>query len=89
MFVEDHPSIRHLNASGDITSVGDLLPHKKPEVIFVLQDSERGCAVDIAEDEYRIVKLNGEHFVYPAPVLLQGIADLRTLFAVDDKHEKR
>ncbi|MBL6957074.1 MAG: ABC transporter substrate-binding protein [Chlorobium phaeobacteroides] len=82
--VETHLSIRHVNASGEIKSVEELLRATEPEVVFVLQDDDHGCSVDLSEGDFRVVLLNGEHFVYPAPVLLDGIADLKVLFPVSN-----
>ena len=88
--VETHPSIRHVNASGDMKSVDELLRRTEPEIVFVLQDNDHGCSIDIAEGNYKVVLLDGEHFVYPAPVLLEGIADLERIFpdAGNDNEEK-
>jgi len=79
--VETHPSIRHMNKTGDISSVDELLRITGPDIVFVLQDDDHGCSVEMAEGDYKVVLLNGEHFVYPAPVLMQGIADLKGLFS--------
>ncbi|MCG8341716.1 MAG: ABC transporter substrate-binding protein [Chlorobiales bacterium] len=83
--VEKHPSIRHVNKSGDISSVDELLRITEPDIVFVLQDNEHGCSVDMSEGDYKVVLLNGEHFVYPAPVLMDGIADLKRIFPVPEK----
>ncbi len=75
--VETHPSIRHVNKSGDISSVDELLRMTRPDIVFVLQDVDHGCSVDMTEGDYEVVLLNGGHFVYPAPVLMKGIKDLK------------
>ncbi len=78
--VESHPTIRHVKAANDIRTLDELLQRMKPEIIFVVGDEEHGCAVNLDAESVRLVELNGEHFVCPAPVLLEGIADLRNLF---------
>ncbi len=78
--VEDHPSIRHLNEAGDIRTLDELLRMTTPEIVFVIEDGEHGCAVNFSAKSVQVVQLNGEHFVYPAPVLLEGIDELLRLY---------
>ena len=88
--VETHPSIRHVNKSVDISSVDELLRITEPDIVFVFQDNDHGCSVDMSEGNYKVILLNGEHFVYPAPVLLEGIGDLKRIFsAAENDEEKR
>lgn len=77
--VEDHPSIRHVNEAGDIRTLEELLRKMRPEIVFVIEDGEHGCAVNFSDRPVRVVELDGRHFVYPAPVLLEGIEELRKL----------
>ncbi len=87
--VETHPSVRHVNMAGDIRTLDELLRRTRPEIIFVVEDGAHGCAVNLDAQECRIIELNGEHFVYPAPVLLEGINDLKTLFTATGEERER
>jgi len=75
--VENHGTIRHMKKSEEIESVAELVRLTRPDVIFVLHDSAHGCAVPLKGAECRVVELNGEHFVYPSPRLLEGLNDLK------------
>ncbi|NTV66747.1 MAG: ABC transporter substrate-binding protein [Chlorobaculum sp.] len=78
--VEDYPGIRHVAPTELIGTVWELVEEKRPEIVFVLQKDGYECPVRIPEGNYRIVRLDGPHFVSPSPKILEGLADLKWQF---------
>ncbi|MDT9546875.1 MAG: ABC transporter substrate-binding protein [Chlorobium phaeovibrioides] len=75
--VETHQTIRHLKKSEEIKTIDELLRQTRPDIVFVLHDSAHGCVANVPDEDVRIVELDGEHFVYPAPRILEGLKDLK------------
>ena len=86
--VEDYSGIRHVAPTELIGSVWELVEEKKPEIVFVLQKDGYECPVRIPEGNYRIVRLNGPHFVSPSPKILDGLADLQWQFGTPNQKQK-
>lgn len=58
-------------------AIGALVARTRPDILFVFHDAGmRQCPLLAMELPVRIVPLNGEHFLHPAPVLLEGLAEL-------------
>jgi len=52
---------------------------------FVLHDADHGCAVNLDIPDVELIELDGNHFVYPAPILLKGLKDLQDIFSADNR----
>jgi len=83
--VEDHETIRHMNPSEPIKTISGLVSRTRPEIVFVLHDADHGCAVNLDIPDVELIELDGNHFVYPAPILLKGLKDLQDIFSADNR----
>jgi len=83
--VEDHETIRHMNPSEPIKTISELVSRTRPEIVFVLHDADHGCAVSLDIPDVEVIELDGNHFVYPAPILLKGLRDLQDIFSADNR----
>ncbi|TDX99379.1 iron complex transport system substrate-binding protein [Thiohalophilus thiocyanatoxydans] len=77
--VETHRRIRHLQPGKEIEDLTALLNRFEPEVLFIFERHiAKNCNMLTPEVPVRIVTLDGELFLHPAPVLLKGIARLQS-----------
>lgn len=75
--VETAASIRQLTPSASIADVNTLIARLHPQVIFLFERSgAKRCQLLLPKTPLRIVALNGDHFLDPAPALLDGLNDL-------------
>ncbi|MBI3574213.1 MAG: ABC transporter substrate-binding protein [Gammaproteobacteria bacterium] len=75
--VETHSRLRHLKAENPVAALDDLVGKLKPDVVFVFERAHADqCAAILPRAGVRIVALDGEKFLHPAPVLLQGLDTL-------------
>lgn len=75
--VETHSRLRHLKAENPVVAVDDLVGKLKPEIVFVFERANADqCAAILPRAGVRIVPLDGDKFLHPAPVLLQGLDTL-------------
>ncbi|HLD13885.1 MAG TPA: ABC transporter substrate-binding protein [Burkholderiales bacterium] len=75
--VETHSRLRHLKAENPVAAVDDLVGKLKPDVVFVFERANADqCAAILPRADVRIVALEGEKFLHPAPVLLDGLEAL-------------
>lgn len=75
--VETHAKVRHLKKGNEIEEITTLLDRFKPEVMFVFERTlNKQCNLVMPKTPVRILALDGELFLHPAPVLLQGLNDL-------------
>lgn len=79
--VETHPRLRHLRVENPVAALDDLIGTLKPELVFVFERKHSDqCAAILPRTGVRIVALDGEQFLHPAPVLLEGLDTLSTRF---------
>ncbi len=81
MNVETHPRLRHLRVENPVAALDDLIGKLRPEYVFVFERKYSDqCAAILPRTGVRIVALDGEQFLHPAPVLLKGLDALATRF---------
>ena len=75
--VETHDKIRHIKKGKEIEAITGLLDRFKPEVLFIFERTlNTQCNLIMPKTPVRIVAMDGEHFLNPAPVLLKGLDEL-------------
>lgn len=75
--VETHSRLRHLKVENPVAAVDDLVGKLKPEIVFVFERANADqCAAILPRAGVRIVALDGDKFLHPAPVLLQALDTL-------------
>jgi iron complex transport system substrate-binding protein len=76
--VENTATIRHVKPGEEVTTLNALINALQPELLFVFERTQsRQCALIMPKTPLQIVHLDGEKFLHPAPVLLEGLAELR------------
>lgn len=79
--VETHPRLRHLRVENPVAALDDLIGTLRPELVFVFERKYSDqCAAILPRTGVHIVALDGEQFLHPAPVLLQGLDALIARF---------
>lgn len=75
--VEFETGVRHLARDQTAAQVAQLIKKMNPEVVFVFtRQMGEACATVALPPNVPLVALNGEHFLHPAPVLLEGLDEL-------------
>ncbi len=75
--VETHEKIRHIKKGNEIEEITALLDHFEPEVLFVFERTlNTQCNLIMPKTPVRMVAMDGELFLHPAPVLLKGLNNL-------------
>lgn len=78
--VETHNKVRHIKKGNEIEEITSLLNRFKPEVLFIFERTlNTQCGLIMPEVPVKIVGLDGELFLHPAPVLLQGLQHLNQI----------
>jgi len=76
--VETTATIRHIKPSEEVTTLNELINTLQPELLFVFEHTQsKQCALIMPKTPLQIIHLDGEKFLHPAPVLLEGLAELR------------
>lgn len=76
--VETAQTIRHIKAGEEMTTLNALINELEPELLFVFErKTSQQCALIMPKTPLTIVNLDGEKFLHPAPVLLEGLTELR------------
>lgn len=76
--VEWQRGVRHLQREQTSQNVAQLVKDMHPEVVFVFtRQMGQACATVPLPQSVPLVALNGDHFLHPAPVLLEGLEELR------------
>lgn len=79
--VETHPRLRHLRVENPIAALDELIGTLRPELVFVFERNEADqCAAILPRAGVKIVALDGDQFLHPAPVLLDGLDSLAARF---------
>lgn len=75
--VETHEKVRHIKKGNEIEEITTLLDRFEPEVMFIFERTlNKQCNLIMPKTPVRIVALDGELFLHPAPILLKGLNDL-------------
>ena len=75
--VETQERIRHLKPGNEIEEITSLLDHFQAKLMFVFERTRnKQCDLLLPKTPVRIVALNGELFLHPAPLLLKGLNEL-------------
>lgn len=76
--VETEPRIRHIRPGETIATLNTLINTLKPELLFIFEQTRnKQCNFIAPKIPLTIINLNGEKFLNPAPILLQGLAELK------------
>lgn len=76
--VETAEKIRHIKPGEEVTTLNALINELEPELLFVFERRQnKQCAFIRPKTPLTIINLDGEKFLHPAPVLLQGLVDLQ------------
>ncbi len=75
--VETHENIRHIRKGDEIEEITALLNRFEPEVLFIFERTlNTQCNLIMPKTPVKIVAMDGEQFLHPAPILLKGLNDL-------------
>lgn len=75
--VETEPKIRHLRPGAAVATLNALINQLQPELLFIFERTlHPQCAFIKPQTPLRIITLDGEKFLHPAPVVLEGLAEL-------------
>lgn len=76
--VETSDALRFVGEGQEFADLSALIAHFQPELLFLFQPhTSEQCSAVPPRAGLRIIPLNGEHFLHPAPVLLKGLEELR------------
>lgn len=77
--VETAEKIRHIKPGEAVTTLNALINELQPELLFIFERKQnKQCAFIKPKTPLTIINLDGEKFLHPAPVLLDGLAELAT-----------
>ena len=77
--VETEPKIRHIRPGETVATINALVNELHPELLFIFEQTRnKQCAFIAPKTPLTIINLDGEKFLHPAPVLLEGLAELQT-----------
>lgn len=75
--VETHDNIRHIRPGQELTDLSEMIDQLRPELVFVFErQAAQQCQLITPRIPVRIVTLDGEKLLQPAPVLLQGLDEV-------------
>ncbi|MFO7592637.1 MAG: ABC transporter substrate-binding protein [Pseudomonadota bacterium] len=76
--VETVEKLRHITPGEEVTTLNALINALEPELLFIFERKENAqCAFIKPKTPLRIINLDGDKFLHPAPVLLEGLAELQ------------
>ena len=77
--VETAEKIRHIKPGEELVTINALINKLEPELLFIFERKQnKQCAFIKPKTPLTIINLDGEKFLHPAPVLLDGLAELAT-----------
>jgi ABC-type Fe3+-hydroxamate transport system substrate-binding protein len=77
--VETTDKIRHIKPGEELVTINALINELQPELLFIFERKQhKQCAFIKPQTQLTIINLDGEKFLHPAPVLLDGLAELVT-----------
>lgn len=75
--VETAEKIRHIKPGEEVTTLNALINELEPQLLFVFERKEnKQCAFIKPKTPLTIINLDGERFLHPAPVLIDGLEEL-------------
>jgi iron complex transport system substrate-binding protein len=75
--VESVDTIRHIKPGEEVTTLNALINTLQPELLFIFERKQnKQCAFIKPKTPLQIINLDGEKFLHPAPVLLDGLQEL-------------
>ncbi len=75
--VETVPKIRPITPGAEIPTLNALIDQLHPDLLFIFErDRAPQCALIKPKQPIRIITLDGENFLHPAPVVLDGLKEL-------------
>ena len=75
--VETHDKIRHIKPGNEIAEITTLLDTLQPEILFIFERKLNArCNLILPKTPLKIVTLDGQLFLHPAPILLKGLDEL-------------
>jgi len=79
---EEAQGVRHLPAEGLDAAIAADIARLQPEIVFYFsRQTASACAAMPLPAQAKIIGLDGDLFLHPAPVLLEGLEQLRTVLA--------
>ena len=76
--VETAEKIRHIKPGEELATLNALINELEPELLFIFERKENAqCAFIKPKTPLRFINLDGDKFLHPAPVLLEGLAELQ------------
>jgi len=76
--VETAEKIRHIKPGEEVTTINALINELEPELLFIFERKQnKQCAFIKPKTPLTIINLDGDHFLHPAPVLLEGLTELQ------------
>lgn len=73
------PGVHHMRLTEDVDELADLIDAHDPDVVFTFSGAQtRHCRAVVASAPVRVVNLPPRYFSHPAPVILEGLDELRT-----------
>nr|WP_019593750.1 hypothetical protein [Thioalkalivibrio sp. ALM2T] len=77
--VATQTGVHHLRLSEETDELADLINAHDPDVVFTFYGADtRSCRAVVASGPVRVVNLPPGYFSHPAPVILEGLAELHT-----------
>ena len=75
--VETTLKIRHIKPGEELTTINALINELQPDLLFIFERRQnKQCAFIKPKTPLTIINLDGEKFLHPAPVLLDGLTEL-------------
>lgn len=75
--VETAEKIRHIKPGEELVTINALINELEPELLFIFERKQnKQCAFIKPKTPLTIINLDGEKFLHPAPILLDGLAEL-------------
>ena len=76
--VETEEKIRHIKPGEKVSTLNTLINELKPELLFIFERKQnKQCAFIKPKTPLTIINLDGEKFLHPSPILLEGLAELK------------
>lgn len=73
------PGVHHLRLTEDIDELSELIDTYEPDVVFTFSGEQTSsCRAVVVSSPVRVINLSHRYFSHPAPVILDGLAELRT-----------
>lgn len=75
--VETAEKLRHIRPGEELATINALINALQPELLFIFERKQnKQCAFIKPKTPLTIINLDGDNFLHPAPVLLEGLREL-------------